>query len=555
MTQEDLFIKKIVVEGGYVSSDDAASAESAVNAGKARSVVQYLFDRELIDKDILGQALAEHFKVPYADLDHNLPPKEQILRIPEDLARKYGAVIFKQDKNNIVIATNNPTNPELLTVLKSFFSAQGDMANKNITIAYSLSDDIATAFLNYRQKLEARFVEIIKKEQRVAPEIISEIFDDAILYHVSDIHFEPQGSEVLIRYRIDGVLQDVGRIPREYYENILNRIKVQAHLRIDDHFSAQDGSLRYVSEKHGSVDARVSIMPTLEGEKIVIRILSEYVRKLKFAELGLSPDHQKMLVDASKKPFGMILVVGPTGSGKTTTLYALLKTLNDTETNITTIEDPVEYRIQGMNQVQVNPNTNLTFADGLKAIVRQDPDIILVGEIRDRETAEIAVNAALTGHLLFSTFHANDAATAIPRLLDMGVEPFLMASTLQVVIAQRLVRRICPSCRYSVPISEERMSTLDQVSRYLTGVTTLYRGKGCNVCNHTGYKGRIAIFEFISINREMQDLILKNPTTQQIWSLAEKNGARPLFEDGISKVIAGVTTIDELLRIVEPPKY
>ncbi|MDO8571609.1 MAG: GspE/PulE family protein, partial [bacterium] len=256
--------------------------------------------------------------------------------------------------------------------------------------------------------------------------------------------------------------------------------------------------------------------------------------------------HQTMLVEASEKPFGMILVVGPTGSGKTTTLYSLLKTMNQPDINITTIEDPVEYKIAGVNHIQVNMATNLTFAKGLRSIVRQDPDVIFLGEIRDNESAEIAVNAALTGHLLLSTFHANDAATAIPRLLDMGIERFLLASTLQLVIAQTLVRKICESCKVSYQVTDKDVKTLVKE-------TTLYHGTGCAACTNTGYKGRTALFEFIKNTPSMQELILKNPSTKDVWELARKEGALGTFEDGIEKVKAGVTTIDEVLRVAAPP--
>ena len=382
-------------------------------------------------------------------------------------------------------------------------------------------------------------------QTRVAPEIIDEIVADALAFKASDIHFEPQEKEVVVRFRVDGVLHEAGRFAKEVYENILNRIKVQAHMRIDEHFSAQDGAIRFVKEK-GTVDMRVSVIPTLDGEKVAIRLLAEYVKGFTFADLGVSEKDQAAFLRAAKKPFGMILVTGPTGSGKTTTLYALLKMLNDPTVNITTIEDPVEYKILGVNSIQVNPQTNLTFAKGLRSIVRQDPDIVLVGEIRDLETAEIAVNAALTGRLLFSTFHANDAATSIPRLLDMGVEPFLMASTLELVIAQRLVRKICDQCRVSFTSNDKRF--------FPKTSSTLYQGKGCKNCGNTGYKGRTAIFEFIEIDDALEDLILKHPSSKEIWELAQKNGAHSLFEDGLEKVKNGITTIDELLRVAQPPK-
>ena len=392
--------------------------------------------------------------------------------------------------------------------------------------------------------METRFSEIVSSQTRVAPEIIDEIVSDALAFKASDIHFEPQEKEVVVRFRVDGVLQEAGRVSKEIYENILNRIKVQAHMRIDEHFAAQDGAIRFPKDK-GFIDMRVSLIPILDGETIVIRLLAEYVKGFTFADLGVSQKDQEIFLKAAKKPFGMIMVTGPTGSGKSTTLYALIKMLNLPSVNITTIEDPVEYKVVGINQIQVNTQTDLTFAKGLRSIVRQDPDIVLVGEIRDLETAEIAVNAALTGHLLFSTFHANDAATAIPRLLDMGVEPFMMASSLELIIAQRLVRKICDQCR---------VSFTSQPTKFFPKETTLYKGKGCNNCGNTGYKGRTAIFEFIRIEGAMQELILKHPSTREIADLAKGSGSHSLFEDGLEKVKNGITTMEELLRVALPPK-
>ncbi len=426
-------------------------------------------------------------------------------------------------------------------------------AGKEIKTAYSLPEDIDAVFIHYNKPLETRFAQIIKEKKRVAPEIIEEIFEDALTFKASDIHFEPQEKEVVVRFRVDGVLQEAGRIPKEYYESIINRVKVQAKLRIDEHAAAQDGSIRYRTDKV-KVDLRISIIPTLDGEKIVIRILAEYIKDITLADLGLSAKHRQMIEDASKKPFGMILVTGPTGSGKTTTLYSVLKRLNKPDVNITTIEDPVEYKVPGINQIQVNTRTELTFAKGLRSIVRQDPDIILVGEIRDEETAEITVNAALTGHLLLSTFHANDAATAIPRLLDMSIEPFLLASTLEIIIAQRLVRKICDKCRYSVSVSQNKIKEISKdLDQYFPDdKTNLYIGKGCPTCGHTGYHGRTAIFELITITPEMEELILTSPSKQQIWKLAKEQGAISLFDDGVQKVKNGVTTLEELTRIAEP---
>lgn len=300
---------------------------------------------------------------------------------------------------------------------------------------------------------------------------------------------------------------------------------------------------------------RVSIAPTIDGEKIALRILPEYSSHFSVDTLGLTGDDRVALSEAAKKPFGMVLVTGPTGSGKTTTLYAFLRTLNTSEVNITTIEDPVEYRIEGVNQMQTNAATELTFARGLRSIVRQDPDIVLVGEIRDRETAEVAINAALTGHLLFSTFHSNDAATTIPRLLDIGIEPFLLGSTLELIVAQRLVRTICSNCHGSYTLAKrELQSSIPKIAPFFNEEQqiTFYRGAGCNACHQTGYRGRIAIFEVIRNTPQMQELIANRPSRTDIWNLAKQQGSHSLFENGLSKVREGITTVEELLRVAPP---
>ena len=532
-------IKEILLKGNYVSAEDLEKASVWAKTNKS-TVEEYLLSQGIITKDILGQSWSEFYKVPYADLNTKTPSREQVLKIPQDLAAANRIVLFAENDNGITVATDNPTRAGLLQSQLQIIFPQ-----KKVSFAYSVPEDIDACFIHYRKPLETRFSEIVSSQTRVAPEIIDEIVSDALAFKASDIHFEPQEKEVVVRFRVDGVLREAGRFTKEVYENILNRIKVQAHLRIDEHFSAQDGAIRFVKEKN-MVDMRISVIPVLDGEKITIRLLAEYVKGFTFSDLGVSEKDQTAFLRAAKKPFGMILVTGPTGSGKTTTLYALLKMLNDPTINITTIEDPVEYKIPGVNSIQVNTQTNLTFAKGLRSIVRQDPDIILVGEIRDLETAEIAVNAAFTGHLLFSTFHANDAATAIPRLLDMGIEPFLMASTLELVIAQRLVRKICDQCRVSYSGSDKRF--------FPKTSPTLYKGKGCKNCGNTGYKGRTAIFEIIEIDERLEDLILKHPASHEIWELAQKNGARSLFEDGLEKVKNGITTLEELLRVALPPR-
>lgn len=543
----DQQLKTLLLSENYVSSDDMKKAEEFAVA-QHLSFLDYLFQQEILSQTLLGQAIAESFNLSYGDLKSFHPTQEQILLIPKEIAIKYHLICFAVDQESVTVATDNPSQEQLVEQLQLIFP------NKKIILLYSDSEDINELFINYRPTLQVRFVEIIKSQKSIAPGILDEIISDTISFHASDIHFEPQEHEVVIRFRIDGVLHEAGRISKEYYENILNRIKVQAHLRIDEHKTCQDGAIRIV-RNNNNIDIRVSIAPTLDGEKISLRLMTEYSGGFSVLNLGLSSNNQKMLLAAIKKPFGMILVTGPTGSGKTTTLYSLIRVLNRPEINITTIEDPIEYKVVGINQIQVDPRSGITFADGLRSIARQDPDVILVGEIRDKETAEISVNAALTGHLLLSSFHANDSATAIPRLLDMGVEPFLIASSLEIVIAQRLVRKICENCRYSYTITRDKLkeNIPDVEKLFPNPVINLYKGKGCASCNNTGYKGRIALFEFIHNTAEMQDLILKNPAIKEIRALARSQGSVSIFEDGLEKVKNAITTLEELLRVAPPP--
>ena len=548
MKFEDKDIKKILLDENYVTKDDIKKAEFYAEEHRC-SFLEYLLSQNLITGDIIGQAIAESLQVAYSDLHLHSPAKEQVLLIPEEIAQKYRIILFKQNKSSVVVTTDNPKTEGLNDALSLVFP------NKKIDITFSLSEDIDNCLSYYLQKLETRFAKIIAEKGKIAPEIVDQIIDDALLVKASDIHIEPQEHDADVRFRIDGVLHDAGKIPWEYFENIINRLKIQAKLRIDEHFSSQDGAIRYFSKSIDiPVDLRVSVVPTLNGEKIAIRILSSYVRDLTLSDIGLSDELQKQIMISSRKPFGMILVTGPTGSGKTTTLYSLIKQHNTRQINITTIEDPVEYKVEGINQIQVNSQTNLTFSQGLRAIARQDPNIILVGEIRDLETADIAVNAALTGHLLLSTFHANNAATAIPRFIDMGVEPFLVSSTLELVISQRLARRICDSCKVSYNPSKAELAKYDaEVIKYFDlGSQILYKGKGCNVCAGTGFKGRIGLFEFITVTPDLQDLISKHPSTKDVLELIRAQGFKSMFEDGIRKVKLGVTSIDELLRVVAP---
>lgn len=538
MTPDAQKLKKIFLEQKYVKPDVLDKAEKEA-AQRGQDFIEILYRQNLITKDLLGQAIAEYYGIPYADLNSSMPSVQEITKIPPDIGKSLRAVFFKETNTAVTIATDNPTRKELTEELKPLFK------KKKIIIAYSVSEDIDDALKLYRTFLGAKFLDLIEQAAD-APHILEEMIEESLAYRASDIHLEPQEQDIVVRFRIDGVLQEIGVFAKTRYEHILNRIKVQAHLRTDEHFTPQDGSLRHKRDGK-AVNIRVSAIPTLDGEKIVMRILTEYVRGFTMSDLGLSEAHQHMLIEASEKPFGMILVVGPTGSGKTTTLYGLLKHINSPDINVTTIEDPVEYKIIGVNHIQVNTATGLTFSQGLRSIVRQDPDVIFLGEIRDKDSAEIGVNAALTGHLVLSTFHANDAATAVPRLLDMGIERFLLASTLQLIIAQTLVRRLCEKCRTSEAVT-------DTAIKKLIGSSTLYRGKGCDTCKQTGYKGRIALFEFLKNSPSMQELILKNPSTKEVWALARKEGTLTMFEDGIEKAKQGLTTMNEVMRVTTHPE-
>jgi type IV pilus assembly protein PilB len=539
-------IKALLLKESYISPEDSAAAEA--NAKDGNGYIDYLIRQGVLSKALLGQALGEGYKLPFADLSVYPPSKELVLKIPEQTAQTLRVVVAKADDAGVQVATDTPEKIDPHQLMTLF-------PGKKVRLAYTLPEYVTEAFDLYEQPLETRFSKIINESNRVAPEIVDEIIKDALGFRASDIHFEPRGDQVSVRFRVDGTLREAGNVPKEYYDNILNRIKVESGMRIDEHLTAQDGAMQRAAVGH-PVDLRVSLIPTVEGEKVVMRVLGSYVQGFSFSDVGFNEAHREIIERNIAKPFGMILTVGPTGSGKSTTLYSLLKMLNKPDVNITTIEDPVEYKMAGTNQIQVRDSTDMTFAKGLRAIVRQDPDIILVGEIRDQETAEISVNAALTGHLLLSTFHANDAATAMPRLVEMGIEPFLLSSTLEVIIAQRLVRTICSHCRYSMSVAEAtadvRVAGFD-VKEYFRPGDTVYGGKGCNVCSGSGYQGRTAVFEMIEITPEMQELMVRSPSTPQIERLARKQGSQPMFNDGIEKIKRGLTTITEVLRVVSPP--
>ncbi len=382
-----------------------------------------------------------------------------------------------------------------------------------------------------------------------------DLVDGAIRYAyaagASDIHIDPLETGVTVRFRIDGILHDVLLLPKRVHTLLVTRIKVLSELRTDEHQAAQDGRFRVIADGL-PIDIRVSIVPTFYGENVVMRLLVGRARAYELEDLGFSPSDLAKVEENYKKSYGMILATGPTGSGKTTSLYSVLQQLNTRAISIVTIEDPIEYAIAGITQIQVNPQTNLTFADGLRSIVRQDPNIIMVGEIRDEETAGIAVNAAMTGHLLLSTLHTNDAAVTLPRLLDMGIEPFLIASTVNVAIGQRLIRKLCPKCASSRKLTAVEQQSLRGLipSGFFTRFQNFAEPKGCKACNNAGFVGRVGIYEVLEMSERIRHMIMKRETADEIRKVAIEEGMTTMLVDGLQKAAAGITSIGEVLRVI-----
>lgn len=573
----------LLIEGEFISEGEAKQIKKYANKEKIR-VSQAVSDLSIMSDEHIGIIVADFEGIPFIKVSSLGIPDEILDLIPPNIAKDHMIVPFKKEENILFVATDNIKQKELLHFLEK-------KTRMKIKLVYAARSDIKDALRAYeiplKTKLKKAQKEIETKGEKKGSEAIANLLDDIIFYsaieHASDIHFEPQKNDLLIRARIDGMLKEILTVPKEYQETITTRIKVLANLRTDEHRSAQDGRIK-MEFPDLTITLRVSIIPIYDGEKIVLRILANQ-SSLKLESLGYSAEHLGLINKGMKKSHGMILVTGPTGCGKTTTLYSVLRILNKPDVNLSTIEDPVEIRLPGTNQIQVNNEANLSFANGLRSILRQDPDIVLVGEIRDGETANIAVNAALTGHLVLATLHTNDAASSLPRLLEMGVEHFLVASTVNIVIAQRLVRKICPYCIQSVekPLEElveffSAFETFDKdimmerqygvkkktkkkkddesneekekkKTNKLPKTVRIFEGSGCENCNKTGYKGRVAIAEFIEIDQEIRELIKKKALANEIVKEARKKGMITMMEDGFEKVLNGMTTVEEVLRV------
>lgn len=548
-------LKEIVVTSGFVSTEDfQVAVKSAQELGK--EIADVLAYKGFITEDILGNLIAEYYHVPYVDLSHITIPPEVLSVIPEEAVLTFKMIPYALQNNTLSVAMEDPSDLEAKEFLKR-------KTGLNLTVTFARADEIRKASGQYKKNIKEVFDKIIQENvasagigasaEKMAVDLpVIRILDTTLEYAVaegaSDIHFEASEDGFIIRFRIDGILQDIVSLPKIIHPAIVARIKILSQLKIDEHRIPQDGRFKFKLQD-SYIALRVSILPSFHGENIVLRILAESARPLSFEELGLSGSNLEMVERNIRKPHGMVLVTGPTGSGKTTTLYSVLTMLNSTTVKICTVEDPVEYGIKRVNQTQINPTAGLTFAAGLRALLRHDPDIIMVGEIRDQETAEMAIHSSLTGHLVLSTLHTNDAVGAIPRFIDMGTEGFLLASTLNLIIAQRLVRKLCTSCIESYTIPEETASYLQQTIGSVSS-QTFYRSKGCDECGHRGYKGRIGIFEILEVNEAIRTMIIQRSSADHIAAEAKKNGMTPLLIDGINKASSGLTSIEEVLRVV-----
>lgn len=507
----------------------------------------------LVEKDLI-QVLEFHLGIPNVDLENYVFGPHLMQYIPEHLARRYNVIPLEEDGKYLRVAMNDPTNLVAIDDIEMISGLKVDpllALSKDIQQAinqvYSLGEDetndIIDSLEEYHEEEETEEEQHNIIDDAPIVRLANLIIGQAIQMRASDIHIEPQENDVRVRYRIDGVLRDHMHTPKYSQAALISRLKIIADLDITKRQIPQDGRIAMIFNNL-KVDMRVSTLPTIYGEKVVIRLLSRDESLINLNKLGFTEDNFQRFKGLIDQPYGIILATGPTGSGKSTTLFAALNYLNSPEKNIVTIEDPIEYQISGINQVQANYQTGLTFARTLRSFLRQDPDIIMVGEIRDEETARIAVRAALTGHLVLSTLHTNDAVSSITRLIDMGIPPYLVASTVIGVIAQRLVRRLCDNCKKEFLPGEKEKEFLE-----LAKSDIIFRAEGCNRCGATGYIGRLAIHEVLVVNDLIREMIVQDASEQEIKEYAVKEGMKTLLNDGIIKIKNGITSYDELIRI------
>jgi type IV pilus assembly protein PilB len=569
-------LKKIISEAKAIPEAELDKiSEEAKNLNKR--IFDIIIEKKLLSANEIYEKAAAYYKVPFIDLKDKIIRKDILALIPEPIASAHQCVAYDGNSKELKIATMNPGDIQIFEFIKK-------KTGLELKIHLTTQESIDDTLKQYHKSLKAEFQymseetpadgsdskENLKKIASNLPivKVVDTLLEYAIFEDASDVHIEPEEKEVYVRYRVDGILRTVMTLPKDVQPGITARIKILANLKVDEHRLPQDGRFK-IANKDYKVAFRVSIMPTFDGEKIVMRLLNEKAQVLSLEQLGMQKSALEALKRNITKPHGMFLVTGPTGSGKTTTLYTVLNFLNRSEVNISTIEDPIEYRMPHINQSQINPKIGYTFALGLRAFLRQDPDIIMVGEIRDQETAEISVHAAMTGHLVLSTLHTNDAITTLPRLNEMGVPTFLIASTVNIIIAQRLVRKICPNCIQSFNLEkgavkeiedqlniQSILKTLEREKAISTakdglGSILFYRGKGCSKCSSSGYKGRVGIYEVLEITDSIAALFSKKTDIKEIETAARDAGMISIAEDGFIKAKNGITTIEEILRVTK----
>jgi type IV pilus assembly protein PilB len=592
MRISDVTIEKLLGRSGVATPEQIDVLKEEASRSR-RPLQDLVIQNELINEKDLTKAYATYADIPFIEVEPRDIPQDVLNKIPERIARQYNTVLFKIDDDGLMhLAMADPDDVQAVSFIQKEIG-------ENTRIYLATRSNILSCLENYRGDVNKELNQVIDvqredagEKQAIADSDISEdspiaqtvnlLLEYAIRSNASDVHIEPREDYVQIRYRIDGVLKEVNRLPRNVMNALISRIKILSNLKIDERRVPQDGRFKInVAGKQYAL--RVSTLPISDGEKIVMRILDESNQAVTLRDLGYWGHSLAVISEALTEPNGMVLVTGPTGSGKSTSLFSILTTLNTPDVNISTIEDPVEYKIPGVNQTQTNSKAGMTFASGLRALLRQDPNIIMVGEIRDGETADLAVQAALTGHLVFSTLHTNNAATTLPRLLDMNIEPFLIASTVKAVVGQRLVRRLCMNCRQNyAPTADEvtaisHLFKLDDtkvfsqihvlekqaVDQHVGGdtplgtdgktITTLWHASpdGCEECSHTGYKGRVGIYEVLGNTIPIQKLIVSNATSNQIQDQAILEGMITMQTDGLIKAIRGNTTVEEVLRVTK----
>ncbi len=566
----------LVNQGLITTEQEKMLREESQRQGK--SLEDLILEMQFVSDEALAQVKSRQLGIPYIDLREYEVPKEILKIIPADAARNYGFVVFGKENNKLKIAMVDPQNFQALEALDFIIKKENYSSEIYVTSRISL-ENVLAQYGGVKEEvgkaLEGATIELEKEggeiksikggealerfvERAPVSRAVDVILKNAVEQRASDVHIEPTEENVRVRYRIDGILHTILKLSRQVHSAIVSRVKIMANLKIDETRIPQDGRFHMKFGKR-EIDFRVSTLPTINGEKVVMRILDRSEGIFKLEELGILKPQLESIEDVIKKTHGMTLVTGPTGAGKSTTLYSILNILNEPAVNIITLEDPVEYFVEGISQSQVNPDVGLSFASGLRSILRQDPDIIMVGEIRDKETAEMAVHASLTGHIVLSTLHTNSSFGAIPRLIDMGIEPFLLASALNSVIAQRLVRRLCPDCRKKREANPDETAVImkewgaipaelrKKLKLKMPSPLEIYEPKGCPNCQD-GYKGRIGIFEMFRVDTDVQDVVLQQATADKIKSVAREKGTITMMEDGIVKVLLGMTTVEEVLR-------